>query len=73
MPMKRSHDMQAVLTCHMMSWMHEQDGAVVLYGRDHYCHEHHVVKQLCANGSIHLRTVLSCNIGAKHHQNNRPI
>eukprot|EP00975_Prorocentrum_lima_P069303 12925565-Prorocentrum_lima.AAC.1 len=49
--------------------MHEQSRAVIVYCRDHYCHAHHLVNQLCANGGI----LLSCNLGLKHHQNNRSI
>eukprot|EP00975_Prorocentrum_lima_P000778 158747-Prorocentrum_lima.AAC.1 len=56
LPMKRSHDIQVALICQMMSWMHEQGRAGMVYCRDHYCHEHHLVNQLCANEGIHLRT-----------------
>eukprot|EP00975_Prorocentrum_lima_P000542 106073-Prorocentrum_lima.AAC.1 len=65
--------MQIALACQMMSWMHEQNRAVVIYCLDRYWHDHHLVHQLCAGGGIHLKTVLSCNLGLKHHQNDRPI
>eukprot|EP00975_Prorocentrum_lima_P031111 6532782-Prorocentrum_lima.AAC.1 len=40
---------------------------------DNFCHDLLPVRQLRETGGIHVCPVLSCNLGLKHNQNNRPI
>eukprot|EP00975_Prorocentrum_lima_P007598 1630446-Prorocentrum_lima.AAC.1 len=44
-----------------------------MYCRDNCCHDQLPIRQLGAAGGIHLYTVLYCNLGLKHKENNRRI